>query len=122
MDSEVDKTRSSQSTSERKECTTAFLRRIVHKIAPDKWDEVVEWEAKYDAIESRYGAPPKRLYRAEIGPYDRDTLFVEAEWECYSAAEEIMSKFVADSDWQKVHADAASVFLTSRYETYSVLK
>ena len=100
----------------------AILVRIIHKIAPGKWDEVVEWEKKYEAVESRYGGGAKRLYKASMGPYDSDTLIVEEEWESYAAREEAAAKCGADPEWQKVDADAASVFLTSRYESYRVLK
>jgi hypothetical protein len=100
----------------------AVLHRIIHKIAPDKWDEVVEWEEKYEAIESRYGAPPKRLYRPGVGPYDTDTLIVEEDRESLAALQEMAAKYTADPEWQKVDADSRSVFLSTRHELYNVLK
>lgn len=99
-----------------------MLHRIIHKIDPDKWGEVVQWEEKYEAVERRYGAPSKRLYRAGFGPYDTDTLIVEAEWESAGALEEIYAEAMADPEWQKIRAEAASVFLTRRHESYVVLK
>jgi len=99
----------------------AILQRIVHRIARDKWDEVMEWERKYEAIESRYGFPPSRYYRALLGPYDTDTLIVEREWESWAAWDEA-GTVLADPERQKLEAEAASVFLTTRYEAYMVLE
>ena len=98
------------------------MHRIIHKIAPDKWGEVLEWERKYGAIEAPYGIPPKRFYRAVFGADDGDTLIVEQEWESMADFEERYTKAAADPAWQKVDADSASVFLTIRHEIYAILE
>lgn len=82
----------------------------------------MQWEEKYEAVERRYGAPPKRLYRPGPGPYHTDTLIVETEWESNESVLAIHAEAAADPEWQKVSADARSVFLTTRHELYDVLK
>jgi hypothetical protein len=100
----------------------AVLRKLIHKIAHDRWDEVVGLIERYEAVERRYGAPIKRAYRPIFGPHDVDTLIVEEEWESFAAMEETFPKAVADPDWQKVSADSKSVILTERLEAYTILK
>ena len=99
-----------------------IVHRLIQQIAPGKWGQVLDWDAKYGAIEQRYGVPPYRRYRAMVGADGTDTLVSEQEWESMAAFEERYTKAIADPDWEKLDAEAASVITSGRHEFYLVLK
>jgi len=98
-----------------------IMHRIIHHITPDKWGEVMEWEAKFKEFDEKYGAPPFHWYRAMIGAETTDTLIGEREWESLAQIEIVSEKLGADLDRQKLEADSQVIFLDTRYEFYAVL-
>ena len=76
------------------------LERHVRKIRPDKWDEVEGIDNKFDAVEGKYGYPPKRYYRSFSGTHDVFTSIMEREWESLAAMEAATEKAFADPQWQ----------------------
>jgi hypothetical protein len=79
------------------------MERGVHKIPTSKWEEFLELEKRYDALESQWAFPPKRRYRPMFAgpPQPHTTVYMrEREWESLAAMEAAYSKAMASPEWQ----------------------
>jgi len=95
------------------------VERWIHKIAPGKWDEWLEVEKKWDAIERRLGGfPAKRRYRAIFGSEDVNTFVWEREWESFPASEAAYGRMMDDPEAQKLGRDFALLVESKRGELY----
>ncbi len=76
------------------------IERHIKRVRPGKWAEVEQKEKEYDAVEAKYGFPPKKNYRCWSGAYDSSTLVMERQWESFAAMEAAYEKAIADPEWQ----------------------
>jgi hypothetical protein len=95
------------------------LERMVQKIGD--WQALEELDKKYDAVESKYGIPAKRRYRAMVGMQTVDTLTIEREWESMAAFEVAMSRLMVDPEWNALNEAGSGVVLSTQMELYFVL-
>ncbi len=98
-----------------------FLERLIQHVRPGKWAELEALDKKYDAIESRYGFPPKKRYQALFGGYTSDTLIIEREWESLTKMEATYMPCLSDPELQKLQAEIMQVIESNQSEIYSVL-
>jgi hypothetical protein len=97
------------------------LERQVQQIHLGKWAELESLNAKYEAIESGVGFPPKKRYRHYIGGHNFHTLIIEYEWESLAAMEEAYEKVFANPEWCALEAEAASIMDSVQVELYAPL-
>ena len=95
------------------------LERIVQKIGD--WQILEELDQKHNAIESKYGFPPKRRYRAFAGPHEIDTLIIEREWESMAVMEEAFTRLMADPEYQVLSSSYPGVVVSSQWELYMLV-
>jgi hypothetical protein len=95
------------------------LERMVQKIGD--WQALEELDQKYNAVESKYGFPAKRRYRALMGINSVDTLIIEREWESMAVFEKAFETMMADTEWQSANAADQGVVLSVHWEFYFVL-
>lgn len=96
------------------------LERHVRKIHPSKWDEAERLDKRYDAIEGKYGFPPKRYYRCISGTHDVFTSIMEREWESLAAMEAAQEKAFADPQWQALASEGEAIMEGPQIELYLV--
>ena len=97
------------------------IERQVQKIRRGKWAELEKLNKQFDAVESRFGFPPKKRYRCWVGGQDMDTLIVEREWESMAAMEAAYSEVMADPEWQALHVGDHPVIESVQVELYQPL-
>ena len=97
-----------------------ILERHVRKIHPSKWGEVEEVNKKFDAIEEKYGFPPKRYYRCFSGTHDVFTSIMEREWESLAAMEAAGEKAFADPQWLALASEGGAIGEGPQIELYWV--
>ncbi len=99
------------------------LEQEIQQVNPRCWAELEAINKKFDAVEGRYGFPPKRRYRSLAGGHDTDVLVIEREFESLAAAEAAYEKAMADPEFQALGAELmGSPIVTSlRRELYTVL-
>jgi hypothetical protein len=95
------------------------IERIVQKIGD--WQSLEELDQKHNVIESKYGFPPKRRYRAFAGPHSIDTLIIEREWESMAVMEEAFTGLLADTEYPAISESYPGVVLSSQWELYMVM-
>jgi hypothetical protein len=95
------------------------LERMVQKIGD--WQVLEEADQKYNAIESKYGFPAKRRYRAMAGPHDFNTLIIEREWESMAVMEEAFSRLQTDTEYQALSLNYPQVVISTQWELYLVM-
>ena len=98
-----------------------ILERLVQKINPVKWGELVELDKQYDALEARFGFPPKRRYRGLFGTEDTSILVIEREWESFAALEAAHMQSMAEPEFDKLNAAGADIVLSNKWEAYMVI-
>jgi NIPSNAP len=103
-----------------KEHAMKVLERHLRKIHPGKWGEVEGLDNKYDAVERRYGFPPKRYYRSFIGTHDINTSIMEREWESLATMEAAQEKALADPEWQALTPEFEAIMESLQIELYWV--
>jgi hypothetical protein len=97
------------------------VERQIQKIRPDKWAELEEIDKKYNAIEGRLGFPPKKRYRCLVGGHDTNTLIIERQWDSLAAMEAAYEEISADSEWEGLQAETASIVKSAQFELYAPL-
>jgi hypothetical protein len=95
------------------------LERMVQKIGD--WEKIDEMDQKHNAIESNYGFPTKRRYRALAGPHTMDTLIIEREWDSMAAMEEAFTRLMADAKYQALSSSYPGVVVSSQWELYMLV-
>lgn len=93
----------------------------VQQVRSNKWMELEELNIRFDAIEKRYGVPPKRRYVSMAGAFDENTLVVAREWESLAAAEATYEKLLADPEYTRLMEESKAILKATRRELYTVL-
>ena len=96
------------------------MERLIQKVDPGKWEELLSFDKRYDAVEARLGYPPTRRYRCIVGASDVNTRVCEREWGSMAAFEATLEKALADPEWQALYAELGSVVLSGQFELYQV--
>jgi hypothetical protein len=94
------------------------MERHVCEVFPGKWAELLKIEKKFDAVESKYGFPPKKSYQCLSGRYPLDTFVIEREWESMAAMETGFEKAMADPAWQALGVEMNSCLANTVIELY----
>jgi hypothetical protein len=98
-----------------------IVERLVQQVRPGKWAELEAIDKKFDAVESRFGFPPKKRYQCVIGGLDQNTLIIEREWECLAQMEATYEKAFAIPEYQALGKELLSVVQSSQMEVYTLL-
>lgn len=98
-----------------------FVERMVQVINPGKWGELEDLEKRYNALESKYGFPPKRRMRAIFGGLTVNTLIVEREWDSMAALETATMQRMVDPNYPALDAAANEVIESVTWEIYMSL-
>lgn len=96
------------------------MERLIQKVDPGKWEEVLAMSKRFDIVESRLGFPPTRRYRCLVGASDIDTRVCEREWSSMAAFEEGWEKAFADPEHLALVAELGSAVLSHQFELYLV--
>jgi hypothetical protein len=97
------------------------LQRLIQKVRPGKWDQLDKIDKKYDEIEKKYGFPPKRRYRALIGPLDNNTVIIEREWKSTAQLEDSMLRTYNDPEYQKLGVELEANIIESQFQELYVV-
>jgi hypothetical protein len=98
-----------------------FLERMIQHVRPGKWAELETIDKEYNAIEARYGFPPKKRYQALFGGSNSDTLIIEREWESLTKMEATYMPYLNDPETQKLQAKSIQILDSIQTEMYWVL-
>lgn len=96
------------------------MERLIQKVKPDKWGVLDDLDAKFNAIESKIGYPPKKRYRSMIGPLDNDTIIIEREWKSMAEMEKIVLASMGNAELQKLGVQLNDVVEKSWHEVYAL--
>jgi hypothetical protein len=83
--------------------------------------ELEALDKEYEAVESKYGFPPKKRYSLLSGPDEIQTLVIERQWSSMAAMETAFEKVMADPVYQGVTEKSLLLIRDNRWELYSVL-
>jgi hypothetical protein len=95
-----------------------IMERHVHAVYPGKWDELMKLEKKFDAVEKRYGFPPKRSYQCISGSQIMGSFVIEREWDSLAALEVGFEKVMADPEWQALSVEMGACEENPLFELY----
>jgi hypothetical protein len=100
------------------------MERMIQKVKKGKWEEAMELEKRFDALEARQGGiPTKRRYRCIYGAYDFDVFIWEREWED-AATIEAKGREQRGPDlqplWQELFDEGEDIYESNRMELYWV--
>jgi len=95
--------------------------RSIQKVYPDKWAELEEIDKKYNAVEGRFGFPPKKRYQCLTGSHELKTLIVERQWASLAAMEATYEKAFADPEYQALQKEEPSIIKSAHMELYMPL-
>jgi len=99
-----------------------IMERRISKVKEGKWEELLEMEKKWDAVESRVGGfAPKRRYRPLAGAESSSMFVWEREWESFTAAEEAYTRMLADEEAKELGKNNPSLARDMRTEFFWVL-
>lgn len=98
-----------------------IMERIICRVKPGKWAELEAVEKKYDVLESQWGFPPKRRYRALYGSYSRDFYITEREWDGMVAREAALGNGFSSSEWLALGDELNLVVESIQIEIYQGL-
>ena len=96
------------------------MERLIQKVKPDKWAALDEIDAKFNAIESKMGFPPKKRYRSMIGPLDNDVIVIEREWKSMAVMEQTVLGSMGNADLVKLGVQLADIIEKSWHEVYAI--
>ena len=97
------------------------LERLIQHVFPGKGAELEALDKEYNAVESKFGFPPKKRYQLLAGPDEIQTLVIERQWPSMAAMETAYEKIMADPAYQAVSAKSLAVIRDNRWELYSLL-
>ena len=100
--------------------------RTIQKVAPDKWEEKVGLEKRFQAAEARVGNAAVRHYRCMAGADSFWTYIKEWEYDDFGSFHAIRERLAADPDYTEVQAlqmedREKGITLDHRYEWYMLL-
>lgn len=96
-----------------------IVERLVQLVRPGKWAELEAIDKKFDAIESRFGFPPKKRYQCMAGSHDLNVLIVERQWESLAASEAAYEKAMAEAEYQQLLNEIGSIVKGTQRELYT---
>ncbi len=96
------------------------LERLIQKVKPDKWAALDELDAKFNAIESKIGFPPKKRYRSLAGPLNNDIIVIEREWKSMAIMEKTALESAGNADLAKLGAQLNDIIEKSWHELYAI--
>ncbi len=94
------------------------MERQIQRIKPDKWDALAEIDNRFDAIEATYKYPPKRRYRAMLGPLENNCAVLEREWKSMAKMEEAILNAYGDPAWQALVKELNEIVTEQYHEVY----
>lgn len=95
-----------------------ILERIVTKVERGRWADLAAIERRFEELESQWGFPPAKRYRAGAGTLDMNTMVLEREWDSYAAREQAYEKAMASEVWHAVGRDSYGVIGTTQAEFF----
>jgi hypothetical protein len=95
-----------------------ILERIVTTVERGRWSELAEIEERFEELESKWGFPPARRYRAGASGHNMNTMILEREWDSYAAREAAYERAMADEGWHAVGRDSYGIIGSSQAEFY----
>ena len=96
----------------------AILERRIQVLEKGTREAYVEWEKKWEAIETRLGGFPKKShYGAIAGSHDMNTVVWEREWESFTVMEAAYRRLFADPE-----KAGDSTVVSERIEYYLVIE
>jgi hypothetical protein len=103
-----------------------LMERMIQRIKKGKWEEAIEFEKRFDALEARQGGiPAKRRYRCVYGAYDFDVFIWEREWEDLAT---LQQKYMEQDNpdlqplWQELFDETEDIYESNRRELYWVVQ
>jgi hypothetical protein len=99
-----------------------IMERLICRVRSGKWAELETIEKKYDALESQWGFPPKRRYRALYGSYSRDFYITEREWDGMDVREAALANGFGSSEWLALGEELNLVVESLQIEIYQRLE
>jgi hypothetical protein len=96
------------------------MERLIQKVDPGKWEQLLVFDKRFDVVETRLGCPNTRRYRCFAGASDINTRVCEREWSSLAAFEATFEKALADPEWQALSAELGSAVLSNQWEIYMV--
>jgi len=99
-----------------------IMERHICRVQSGKWAELETIEKKYDALESQWGFPPKRRYRALYGSYSRDYYIIEREWDGMDSREAALGNGFRSSEWLALGEELNLVVESLQIEIYQGLE
>ena len=97
------------------------VERLTQLVHPNKLTELEAIDARFNAVESRLGFPPKRRFRCYFGSHNANTVIVERQWESMATMEATYERAFADPEFQALGAEVISIIASSQYELYAPL-
>jgi hypothetical protein len=98
-----------------------ILERQVQHVYTDKWAELEQLDKEFNAVEARYGFPPKKRYQMMSGPDEMGTLIIERQWASLAAMEAAYEKLMLDPAYQSVNQKSSLILKDNRLELYTPL-
>jgi hypothetical protein len=98
-----------------------IMERHICRVHAGMWAELETVEQKYDALESQWGFPPKRRYRALYGGYSREFYITEREWDGMTAREAALGKGFGSPEWLALGQELNLAVESIQIEIYQVL-
>jgi hypothetical protein len=95
------------------------LQRTLHRVVPDKWDELMALEAQFDAVNTRLGTPSRRRYMAYT--VDQSVEVVEREWERFPFELLTQADHPVDPELAALLKQAGPMIEETRTELYRVV-
>mgnify|MGYP001131305534 CR=1 FL=1 len=98
-----------------------ILERLVQSIVPGKWVELEALDKRFDAVEARYGFPPKQRFQCIGGSLPMETLVIERIWPSLAVSEDAYTRLMMDPEWQQLSVETIAIIKKNVRELYRVL-
>jgi hypothetical protein len=103
-----------------------MVHRAIQTVAPDKWEQKIEIERRFHAVEERLGWAAARHYRCRIGADSRYTYVKEWEFKDWATRQDLSEKaraHPAQAELQALRAEdrEKGITIDQRDEVYELL-
>jgi len=103
-----------------------IVHRAIQKVAPDRWDDKIEIEKRFQALYKRLGNPAVRQYRCMAGADSGYSFIKEWEYDDFTSMEALRAKYHADPAYAEMAVLTAEdrekgITIDQRNEIYQVL-
>jgi hypothetical protein len=95
-----------------------ILERIVTKVERGRWADLASVERRFEELESQWGFPTARRYRAGAGSLDMNTMVLEREWDSYAAREEAYERAMENEDWHALGRESYGIIGSTQAEFF----